>query len=278
MIAIATYQELSDFVAAFGNGHMNMLVICSRGGLGKSETVRRALDEENMVYIGGHITPLELYAKLHDGRDKPVLFDEIDGMLSEVKHVGLLKQLCETREVKKVMWGSTDRRAEQIDGGAGYFCTRSRVLMLCNSFASFSANVAALKTRGLTIQFLPDSREIMSKIKSFATDSEIVAFLEHFHECVPDFSLRTYRVLQDLKRAGLDWRKYALDETKIPPKVREVTDLLTRFSNDAERVEYFSGCRRSYYDWKPKAIEHLRRQSLKTLKLEPDGSHNQGSF
>ena len=25
MIAIATYQELSDFVAAFGNGHMNML-------------------------------------------------------------------------------------------------------------------------------------------------------------------------------------------------------------------------------------------------------------
>lgn len=115
----------------------------------------------------------------------------------------------------------------------------------------------------------------MSKIKTFATDTEIVAFLEHFHECVPDFSLRTYRVLQDLKSAGLDWRRYALDETKIPPKVREIADLLTRFSNDTERVKHFSGCRRSYYDWKPQAIEHLRRQSLKTLKLEPDGSHNQ---
>jgi len=178
--------------------------------------------------------------------------------------------------VKKVMWGSTDRRAAQIDGGAGHFYTRSRVLMLCNSFTSFSANVAALKTRGLTIQFLPDTNEIMSKIQTFATDSEIVGFLEHFHECVPDFNLRTYRVLQDLKSAGLDWRKYALDETEIPPKVREIADLLTRFSIDTECVKHFSGCRRSYYEWKPKAVEHLRRQSLKMLKLEPERSHTQG--
>ena len=44
MITITYYEELAKFVAGFGDGHFNMLVICSRGGLGKSEEVRRTLD------------------------------------------------------------------------------------------------------------------------------------------------------------------------------------------------------------------------------------------
>ncbi|MFL7807120.1 MAG: hypothetical protein AB8I80_00745, partial [Anaerolineae bacterium] len=73
--------------------------------------------------------------------------------------------------------GSTDRRAEAIDGGRGYFHTRSHVLRLCNSFATLSANVAALKTRAMVVQFSPSSAEVLTKVESFATDSEIVAFL-----------------------------------------------------------------------------------------------------
>ena len=114
MITITTYRELTDFVVAFGDGHLNMVVICSRGGLGKSEEARRTLDGEDVVRIGGHVTPLKLYELLYEGRDKPVVFDEIDGLLANPRH-----------------------------GGLGYFNTRSHVLMLCNSFSALSANVAA---------------------------------------------------------------------------------------------------------------------------------------
>lgn len=275
MMTITTYHELSDFVAAFGNGHLNMLVVCSRGGLGKSETVQRKL-QDNQVIISGHETPLDLYRKLYDGRDRLVVFDEIDGLLSNTANVGLLKQVCETKEVKRVQWGSSDKRAAKIDGGVGHFHTNSRVCLLCNSFALFNANVAALKTRGLTVQFVPTSREILDKISTFATDTEIVEFLEHFHECIPDFSLRTYRVLHDLKSAGLDWRRYALDETEISPKVREIAGLLESHDTDIERIERYSGSRRDFYTWKPVAVEYHRRQTLKSLKLGVDGSHNQG--
>ncbi len=311
MITLSIYQELSDFIRAFRDGHLNMLVVCSRGGLGKSETVQRTM-QDHPVFISGHETPLDLYRKLYDGRDRLVVFDEIDGLLSntanvgllkqvcetrEVKrvqwgstdkraakidgllantaNVGLLKQVCETREIKRVQWGSTDQRAAKIDGGVGHFHTRSRVCLLCNSFVLFNANVAALKTRGLAVQFVPSNREILDKIRTFATDSEIIEFLEEFHECIPEFSLRTYRVLQDLKSAGLDWRRYAIDETEIPPKVLEIARLLESHDTDIERVERYSGSRRDFYTRKPDAVEYRRRQSIKTLKLGVDGSHNQ---
>ena len=220
MININTYKELTDFVAAFEKDHLNMIVICSRGGLGKSEEARRTLDGGDIVAIGGHVTPLKLYELLYKGRDRPVVFDESDGLLADPKHVGLLKQLCETRETKKIMWASGDRRAAEIDGGVGYFYTASHVLMLCNSFKALSANVAALKTRAMVVHFTPPAVEILAKIKTFATDTEIVGFLEQFHEAIPDVSLRTYRILDDLKQAGLDWCKYALDEMYLISRVQ----------------------------------------------------------
>ncbi len=265
MITITTYSELADFVAAFGNDALNMLVVCSRGGLGKSEEARRVLDEDQIVSIGGHVTPLKLYELLYENRDRKIVFDEIDGLLAATKHVGLLKQLCETRERKRITWASADRRAAEIDGGRGYFHTRSHVLMLCNSFIALSANVAALQTRATVIQFVPSSDEILDKIKTFATDAEIIAFLDQFHQAIPDFSLRTYRLLEDLKRAGLDWQKYALDESDTPSKVKEIADLLVRFDTDIERIPHYTGSRRDFYNWKPEAEAYLRRRSLSAL-------------
>ena len=280
MIPIDRYQELSDFMGAFGTGGLNMLVICSRGGLGKTEEVRRTLNGHDVSHIGGHVTPLKLYKLLHDGRDKPVVFDEIDELITNAQHVGLLKQLCETRDLKRIMWTSTDPRAAEIDGGRGYFETESHVLMLCNSFSVLNANVGALRTRATVVHFTPSSKEILAKIKTFAADDEIIAFLEGFHEALPDFSLRTYRLLEDLKNAGLDWQKYALEESDVLPKVREIADLLARFDTDNERVQHYSASRRDYYNWKAEAVAYARRRSLasslpalRLVRPALDGSH-----
>lgn len=284
MITIATYRELTRFVAAFGHGHLNMLVICSRGGLGKSEEARQTLDGEDIVRIGGHVTPLKLYELLYEGRDKPVVFDEIDGLLANPRHVGLLKQLCETREERRIMWASADPRAMEVDGGQGYFSARSHVLMLCNSFSALSANVAALESRATMVRFEPSSAEILAKIGTFATDDEVLRFLAEFHESIPAFSLRTYGLLVDLKNAGLDWQRYALQETDVPAKVIEIADLLDRFDTDIERVARYSGSRRDYYNWKPEALAYLRRCSkaapqpaLRFLPLPPDEGRSRRS-
>ncbi len=270
MITITGYQELAKFVRAFADGHINMLVICSRGGLGKSKEVRVTLDGQDIVRIGGHVTPLKLYKLLYNGIDKPVVFEEIDGLLANPQHVGLLKQLCETREEKRIMWASADRRALEIDGGAGHFHTKSHVLMLCNSFAVLNANIAALETRALSVEFVPSTSEIVAHIKTFAPDEEITAFLNRFGECIPDLSLRTYVHLANLKQAGMPWQKYALNESTISSKVLEIASLLGAYDNDIERVNHYSGSRRDFYTWKPQAVEHAQRRSQLAILREDE--------
>ena len=263
MIVITTYEELQRFVTAFADGGMNMLVVCSQGGLGKSEVARRTVGHADVVYVGGHVTPLGLYEVLFKGRDKQVLFDEIDGLLGDPKHVGLLKQLCETREIKRVQWASKDRRAEEIDGGVGHFETRSHVLILSNSFSTLSANISALGTRATVVNFDPSPDEIAAKIASFATDDEVVRFIDDFKDCLIDLSLRTYVKLVELRAAGLDWRKYALQEADVPPKVIEIATLLEQFETDVDRVADYSFSRRDFYHWKPQAEAYLRRQQAR---------------
>ncbi len=265
MIRMTTYRELSELIHAFGHDGLNMVVLVSRGGLGKSQEAREALDAADIVSVGGHVTPLRLYQLLHDGQDMKVLFDEIDGLLSNTQHIGLLKQLCETQETKRVAWMSSDKRASEIDGGLGHFFTRSHVLMLCNSIESYNANVAALFSRAVAVLFDPTPLEILDRIKRFGTDHEIISFFERFHEGLTDFSLRSYVRLKELKEAGLDWHKYALDETDVQPKVREIADLLQRFRTDVERARHYSGSRRDFYNWKRQALEYLHRQSIRTL-------------
>ena len=261
MITIITYRELANFVGAFGAGHLNTLVICSRGGLGKSEEARRCLDNDKVVRVGGHITPLKLYDLLYQGRGKLVVFDEIDGLLANPRHVGLLKQVCETREEKRIMWMSADPRVLEIDGGRGQFTTHSHVLMLCNSFTALTANVAALETRATVVRFDPPPAEVLAKIETFAADPEIVSFLVEFHQAIVDLSLRTYGLLAELKNAGMDWQRYALQETDVPPKVIEISNLLERFDADTERVIHYTGSRRDFYNWKPQAEAYRQRCS-----------------
>lgn len=262
MIRVETYEEAETFHVGFANDHFDMLVIAGRGATGKSEQSRQALSAHHCVEIPGHVTPLDLYRRLYEGKDQKVVFDESDGLWDNKKKVCIMKQLGETRDEKRISYMSSDRRAQEIDGGKGYFYTRSKLLILCNSFSVLNANVAALVTRAVVVHFAPTPEEMLKKIKTFGTDTEILAFLECHYECLPEFNLRTYRNLENMKAAGLDWRMYAMQESDVPPKIIEIADLLVRYSSDTERLQHYSASRRDYYNWKPEAQSFAHRQAV----------------
>ncbi len=262
MIRVETYTELQTFTTGFANDHFDMLVLAGRGATGKSEESGRALAGHTCVEIPSHVTPLDLYKRLYEGKNQKVVFDEIDGLFDNKQNVCLLKQLGETRDDKRISWMSSDRRAQEIDGGKGFFYTRSRLLILCNSFLVLNANVAALATRAVVVHFAPTPAEMLTKIKTFGTDAEVLAFLVSHHECLPEFNLRTYRNLENMKAAGLDWRMYAMQESDVAPKIIEIADLLVRYSSDTERLQHYSTSRRDYYHWKPKASAFAHRRAV----------------
>jgi len=70
------------------------------GGLGKSRTILRTLDDEGVspILINSHVTPLALYSILFQHKDEAVIFfDDVDSMFSSMAHLGLLRS---------ALWGS----------------------------------------------------------------------------------------------------------------------------------------------------------------------------
>jgi hypothetical protein len=71
-----------------------LFVFGSQGGLGKTRTVLKVLDEEGVepVLVNSHVTPLALYGVLYQYRDEQVLFfDDVDSMFASMAHLGLLR-------------------------------------------------------------------------------------------------------------------------------------------------------------------------------------------
>ena len=71
-----------------------LFVFGAQGGLGKSRTIFRTLEEENVqpILINSHITPLALYATLFQYREDQVIFlDDVDSIFGSMAHLGLLR-------------------------------------------------------------------------------------------------------------------------------------------------------------------------------------------
>ena len=65
MIELKIYKDLYDYVTAFKNKQINLLVIWSRGGLAKTYTTEEALIEEAPLIFSGHTTPLAMYKDIY---------------------------------------------------------------------------------------------------------------------------------------------------------------------------------------------------------------------
>lgn len=71
-----------------------LFVFGSQGGLGKSRTIVRTLDDEGVtpVLVNSHVTPLALYAVMFQHRAEQVIFfDDVDSIFSSMPHLGLLR-------------------------------------------------------------------------------------------------------------------------------------------------------------------------------------------
>jgi hypothetical protein len=72
-----------------------LFVFGSQGGLGKSRTIVRTLDEEGItpILINSHVTALSLYSIFyqHHKDDAVLFFDDVDSMYSSLPHLGLLR-------------------------------------------------------------------------------------------------------------------------------------------------------------------------------------------
>jgi hypothetical protein len=247
---LTTYTELEQYVRAFAEGHLNLLMIFGPPGVGKSRSVRQALDNQ-VCWIGGQATPFGIYLQAYEHRHKPVVLDDVDGLYADRTGVRLLKELAQTERTKTLSWQSAAPTLERSDIPR-QFTTTSRVALIGNDWKTLNADVAALEDRGHLLFFEPSPLEVHRQAARWFWDQQIFDFVaDHLH-LMAQHSLRTYRQAWELKQAGLDWRQGVLcrcltGAALTVAKLKANAD----FASEDERVRAFIqaglGCRATYF-------------------------------
>jgi hypothetical protein len=115
---------LEQHARAFGDGHLNFLIVCGAPGVGKSQTIRTVVGNK-AFWIAGNATAFGFYRRTYEHRNKPIVLDDADGLRREKSGVRLLKALGQTDPVKSLSWES-DAPTLVREGIPRQFETRAR--------------------------------------------------------------------------------------------------------------------------------------------------------
>jgi hypothetical protein len=228
---IKTYEELKFYLNMFKNGNANLLVISSRGGLGKSKLITEVLENMEYIKILAHVTPLRLYSLCYEHKDKAIIIDDVDSLMENTDNIALIKQLCESSEVKEMSWLSTTSTLDKIDLPE-VFTTSSKAIIICNSFNELSYKISAVRDRAFNLEFIPNKQEILNKMieilpKIFLDmpqnhKEEVLTLIKEYSN-VADISLRSlvkglslYKECNSGK--ALDWKSRLIASLEIMPK------------------------------------------------------------
>jgi hypothetical protein len=248
---LPTYAELEKYVAAFAQGHLNLLLIVGPPGVGKSRAVRQALTGP-VGWIGGQASPLGIYMQTYLHRNQPLVLDDVDGLYADRDGVRLLKALAQTEPRKTLSWHTRTPILDR-DDIPRQFTTTSRVALIGNDWRTLNADVAALEDRGHLLVFEPSPLEVHRQAAGWFWDQEIFDLVATHLQLFERHSLRTYLQAWELKQAGLDWRqavlsRYLTGVALVVAKLRANP----AFASETERVRAFvasgAGCRATYFN------------------------------
>ena len=248
MIIIKNYDNYRAHIKAFKKKKLNLLTIVSRGGLGKTFISEEELIEEAPLVFTGHVTPMSLYkalyAKSQEEEDFIVVFDDVDTLMMNKTNVALLKQVCDTREVKTIKYFTA---SPMLGSTPPEFETKCKVLMLMNDLNPDDNNMKALMTRSHLIHFLPPDVEILRNLRTFGNDRKVLEFIKIYTPFSTALNLRVYKRAIELKESGLDWKKSIISDLNVDQHLLEIYNLLQTYKTDKERELKFSSGRATYY-------------------------------
>jgi len=262
-LIIDKYKELENFARMWIKKKADLVIIVSKGGLGKTHTIKNIANKYKYIYINTHTTPLKTYLELYKNRDLAVWFDDFDEFLKNGIMVSLAKQLAETREIKEIHYHTTDPKAIEIPR----FYTKSNLLVTANSFKAKNGNIKALADRGFFLEFKPGKEEILKKMRQIVKEEkinkEILEFLEEYSDYATNFSLRTLiKAKQLYEHNKKNWRNYILRDMKVDKRViyfKRLEKSNLSVNEQAKRwCRKFDKSRKTYFNFKNKISKNRK--------------------
>ena len=109
-------EHLESLVTGLVRGSFNALLICGKGGTGKTQTVEETfeglgLNDGNGYFKNtGTASPFGIYELLYKNRNNIILFDDSDGALADQDGRNLLKAATDTKKKRKIAWSKKNAK------------------------------------------------------------------------------------------------------------------------------------------------------------------------
>jgi hypothetical protein len=249
---LTSYARLHQYLHAFAEGHLNLLILVGQAGIAKSRTVRETLGD-NVCWIEGNATPFGMYEKLYRHRGRFVVIDDVDSLYADKSGIRLLKCLGQTEDEKSVAW-HTDASGLEKHGIPREFTTTSRVIIISNDWKTLNRNVAALQDRGHVLVFSPSAAELHRQAGTWFRDPEIYSWFGANLHRIAEPSFRHYVRARELKAAGMDWTAIlATHSDNQREQLAAAIIASDSYPSAGDRVRAFvsqgGGCRATFFNY-----------------------------
>ena len=175
------FDFLERATTMVGEGRQASMVVSGAGGLGKSYTVRKALEKlglcdktlENtcegvppngaFVFIKGFSTPKAMYRSLYDNNGSVIIFDDCDSVLSNNTAVSILKAALDSYDKRIIDYGSERKsKKEEENPLPNRFEFTGQVIFITNIDSDELDQ--AIRSRSMVIDVSMKTEEIIERM------------------------------------------------------------------------------------------------------------------
>lgn len=233
-------NERFDFVSSLVNmvatGVTPSAVITGSGGLGKSFTVRKALEnagfqdsedlsnyevgetvsKNSFIVVKGYSTAKGLFRTLYENRDNVIVFDDCDSILKDMIAINLLKAALDSYDIRRITYNA-DIRDEDLPrsflfNGSVIFISNMDQSKLDQAIRSRSFCVDLSMTTSQKVErmrALVDMEDFMPTFpKNYKIDA--IELIDRFQNKAKEISLRTLIKITKIRSTNKnDWEKLA---------------------------------------------------------------------
>lgn len=231
------FEFLQKTVKMVAKGVQASALVTGQGGLGKSYTVRKTLEEMGMTdasdlgdlevgaklnraktftVVKGYSTAKGLFRSLYENKDSVIVFDDCDSVLKDPVALNLLKGALDSYDVRVISWNA-DMRDEDLPRS---FIFNGRVVFISNM--SQGKIDQAIRSRSAVIDVSMTLNEMVDRMRTMIQDDEFlpqyddgiktdaIEFIASKKDDMKEVSLRSLITVCKVRAEGdADWKEMA---------------------------------------------------------------------